>query len=826
MRSRETWVLGTAGIVLAAWTMRVFALDALPPGTDRDAATNGVYALTILYEGLRPLFYRVGAPEPLIIYLQSASVALLGANIFALRLVTAIIGALTIPALYVFVRALQVDRRLAFVSAFGLAFCVEHAHLSRLGLRAIMIPLFEMGLLYFFWRGWRSGRARDFAFAGVVLGVGYYTYLSALFLPILLATLIAYLFIFQRALARARWRGIALTFAIGGVIAAPLGVFEMVYPGAAFFRASQVTLLQHPAYSQVGLLGVIALKLISQFQMLGWVWQGQYNPLAQPLLDPIWFTFLLIGIVVCARQWRRIEMAWALIAIGVMLLPDLIGGNEIFPQELRVIGIIPPVFFVAAVGFSALFDFAKRWYKHAAFFIGIGLLSASAFNSGFTYLVQWNRAAQITDDANFNRAEVTEGEWLARQTQSVFVPLNEFARQPVRFLAGQRAPYISAVEHLDPWLDEPAWVMFPVDPSRFRFEGRAYVNDPAMFVLLRGNTVYLLPALRAEVAANLEARLRANVPAQEIRDTLGQTVARAFAITPRQYLAFAASAPKNVVRLSNPISLVGSSLDATRVQPGGALAVSLEWQTARRLSDDYMIFVHLLDVNGNVASGLDVIPGLGVYSTMLWKPGETISTHHILAVPARTPPGKYLIEIGLYNVLDQNRLDVLDANGKPVDSRVIVGAVKVAAQKSAVYDPPLRQTANFDQEILLEGYALPLTPIHPGDSVPMTLAWRGLAELDRDYSVFVHVLDPRGHIVAQADHQPQNGADPTSIWDVGEQVQDNLMLTLPTDLPAGTYQIELGWYDLKTNARLNLRDDQGQISGDHLVLQTTLEVAR
>ncbi|MBI3914627.1 MAG: glycosyltransferase family 39 protein, partial [Chloroflexi bacterium] len=167
--SLPTWVYITS-ITLIAWTLRVYDLATLPPGVDRDTATNGVYSLYILLENWRPLFYRIGAPEPLIVYLQAASLGLFGIGIFQLRWVTAIVGTLTIPALFVFTRAVKIESRVALIAAAGLALNIEHFHLSRLGLRAIFIPLVEMLLLFWFWRGWQSGRARDFLIAGIALG--------------------------------------------------------------------------------------------------------------------------------------------------------------------------------------------------------------------------------------------------------------------------------------------------------------------------------------------------------------------------------------------------------------------------------------------------------------------------------------------------------------------------------------------------------------------------------------------------------------------------------------------------------------------------------
>ncbi|MDE3088593.1 MAG: glycosyltransferase family 39 protein, partial [Chloroflexota bacterium] len=736
---RRAAMAAAVAIVLAAWAMRVLALDTLPPGIDRDTATNGVYALYVLHDGIRPLFYRVGAPEPLIIYAQALAVALLGVSVFALRIVTAIIGTLTVAALFMVARAFKSDWRVAVLAAFGLAISVEHAHLSRLGLRAIFIPLAELLLLYFFWRGLRGGRLRDFVVAGAVLGASYYTYLSAIFLALLPAAFVLHQLLFNRAAVLARRRGMLVTAMVGLVVAAPLVAFEIIYPEAAFFRASQVTLLQNPAVQQVGVLGALALKLVSQAKMFGIEWQGQYNPLSQPLLDPFWFACFLIGLAICLRRFKRIEYAWALLTIGIMLLPDVIGGNEVFPQELRVIGVIPPTFFVGAVGLIGALDFSKRWQPRAAYALAAIVLFWSSGNAADAYFNRWGK----TDDPNFNLAEVAEGKWLAQTAAPVLVPLNEYARQPVRYLAGARAPRVrSALDangNLIPGLlGDRALAAFPVDPTRPRFEGRTYADDPAAFVLVRGDKVYLMPPMENE-----DTQFRASDPADEIRYSFG-SAARVYAVSRAPRVTDAPSS--NAVHFGADITLVSSTLDARRVEPGESIPVSLYWRTARRLAENDTIFVHLLDVNQRVAATADVIPALGVYPTFLWKPDEIVPTHHQIKVPLRTPPGKYSIEVGLYNTLDLIRLNVVDASGSAVDSRVVIDAVKVAPRQAIAYNPSHAQSANFDHRIALTGFDLARG--ETAREFKIALYWRAAAEMERDYTVFVHVLDANGGIVA------------------------------------------------------------------------------
>ena len=91
----------------------------------------------------------------------------------------------------------------------------------------------------------------------------------------------------------------------------------------------------------------------------------------------------------------------------------------------------------------------------------------------------------------------------------------------------------------------------------------------------------------------------------------------------------------------------------------------------------------------------------------------------------------------------------------------------------------------------------------------LDLAWQAVAPDGRDYTVFVHLLDGAGELVAQSDGPPQGGAYPTSIWSAGEQVADTRALALPGDLPPGEYTLFVGLYDPASGARLPAIDVTG-----------------
>ena len=94
--------------------------------------------------------------------------------------------------------------------------------------------------------------------------------------------------------------------------------------------------------------------------------------------------------------------------------------------------------------------------------------------------------------------------------------------------------------------------------------------------------------------------------------------------------------------------------------------------------------------------------------------------------------------------------------------------------------------------------------VDSGQPLQINLYWRALALLDRDYTLFVHVVDQAGAIVAQRDLPLRYSDYPTSHWRPGELVIDLADSALPP-LPPGEYRLDIGLYDPTTTLRLPIQ---------------------
>jgi hypothetical protein len=123
--------------------------------------------------------------------------------------------------------------------------------------------------------------------------------------------------------------------------------------------------------------------------------------------------------------------------------------------------------------------------------------------------------------------------------------------------------------------------------------------------------------------------------------------------------------------------------------------------------------------------------------------------------------------------------------------------------------------ADFSGEMKLLGYQLQERAVAPGQSLHLTLFWQAQTAMDRNWSIFVHVVDDQGVIVAQRDRYPGNGALATTLLAPGEAFADDYVIPIPdvTYAPAPA-RIEVGLYDLVDETRLPLA-----AGGDSLSLE-------
>jgi 4-amino-4-deoxy-L-arabinose transferase-like glycosyltransferase len=292
---------------------------------------------------------------------------------------------------------------------------------------------------------------------------------------------------------------------------------------------------------------------------------------------------------------------------------------------------------------------------------------------------------------------------------------------------------------------------------------------------------------------------------------IGPAYARPPAVSPDEI-------PTGVVHdFGGKVRLLGYQLDREKTRPGETLGITFYWQGLVEMKENYYLFIHLLGRRGQLVGNEDAYHGWGTYPTSLWKSGEIIADTYRLPISQDAlAPTLVRVDVGLYDPSSGSQLQ---------PQSVIIGQVKMAPPKR---QPPnaSRQEFNLANKVALIGYEVDKAELRPGEEIHLTLYWRAGAEMGTDYTVFTHLIDEQGNIWGQMDNQPLEGDYPTSFWDIGEVIEDEYILAIHEDAPAGPYRLEVGMYDLATEQRLPVLSDDGEVKDNRILLPLSITVKR
>ena len=277
-------------------------------------------------------------------------------------------------------------------------------------------------------------------------------------------------------------------------------------------------------------------------------------------------------------------------------------------------------------------------------------------------------------------------------------------------------------------------------------------------------------------------------------------------------------------RFGDGIQLRGYELpDST--DPGRPLDIRLYWEATRPIDGSYVVALRILDAHGRPATGLDSLPFGGRYSTAIWQPESVFrDTYRLPETLETASAGLGELVVILYPLGNPDAPLPVTAGGAPAGNEAHVARLKIAPISPPSLEPSRPIGVSFDNRFGLTGYDATAT-IRAGDGLLVTLYWEGLQPDGRDYTVFVHLVDGSGELIAQSDSPPQAGVYPTSIWDVGERVVDERSLTVAGDTAPGDYLLLVGLYDPETGTRLPAYDQGGQRYANDAVELASLRIA-
>ncbi|MBN1993596.1 MAG: DUF2079 domain-containing protein [Anaerolineae bacterium] len=266
------------------------------------------------------------------------------------------------------------------------------------------------------------------------------------------------------------------------------------------------------------------------------------------------------------------------------------------------------------------------------------------------------------------------------------------------------------------------------------------------------------------------------------------------------------------VQFGDELRLLGFDvLDEPRWQETG---VRFYWQALKPIKSDLRLYPFFMNQQGAVIEDTSLRP----MTTQLWYPPQQWSPGEI--VISQTLPWtlgqQWSLAVGVLAGQDwaqwNQRLKVWVNQPTPGLRRFetntwarLASFERQGRQLTQIVPsdqdlvPPNEVEYNLGHKMKLLGYGVS----QEGQALNLTLYWEALELMGHDYTVFAHLLDIDGNLVAQHDGQPEwDVSIPTTTWQPGEKLRDRHVLPLPPGLSPGTYYLRVGVYYWQTLERL------------------------
>ena len=407
--SSDWWEVAALVIMLiAAFGIRTYRLDTMPPGFWGDEGNDGLEAVQVL-SGEFPTPFRTdwGGNPAMKAFYNALAVKLLGRNKIAIRSVAAVFGTLGILFTYLLSRQLF-STRVALLAGFLLTFSRWHIHRSRFDSVVIAGAFFPLMSYYFLFRGLRSRRLSDFGWAGLALGFGLNSYHGARIAPIVIVMVVAHQALFGKLdFVRRYYRAFATLILGAAVVFAPLVLFYTQHENAFAGRARYVWLFnnrgafraQYPGdHSDLEMLALQAKDTLLMFN-----YRGDSNPVnnwgRRPMLDFVTSVLFVLGMGYSLFRWKDSRHFFLLSWLSLTLTTGsvlTIGA----PQSARTAGVIPALCMEAAIFLDVAWDTLRRAWPKLLSGVLAGIVLAVLAVSGYLNL-----------DIHFNKYMQDRGTW-------------------------------------------------------------------------------------------------------------------------------------------------------------------------------------------------------------------------------------------------------------------------------------------------------------------------------------------------------------------------------------------------------------------------------
>jgi 4-amino-4-deoxy-L-arabinose transferase-like glycosyltransferase len=374
LRLPKWHLVGVAlGITLVAFLIRGISSDRIPIFLTGDEASAGIVAGDFSNGTWNNIFITSWYGFPSFFFaIPSFFIDILGHTTEALRIPSALAGALTVTASFFVARAMF-GRGAAWITAIFLAAFNFHIHFSRIGLNNIWDGLWYIVTIGALWYGWEKNRRNAYILSGLTLGISQYFYPSSRTILILIIIFVILAAIFDRPRLKHSCVNLVILLFLALIVSLPLIWHYFKYPNVFWEPLDRVALTSTWLKQEVINTGTPAWKIVLNqvglaigsftFDNL----QAWYTP-ELPLLSPFPASIFLIGLILLFL--RKPKWHVILLVLWVLAFMAIGGLSESTPAAQRYIAAAPVCALIIGFGLSEsckllekVFEKRKPWIR-------------------------------------------------------------------------------------------------------------------------------------------------------------------------------------------------------------------------------------------------------------------------------------------------------------------------------------------------------------------------------------------------------------------------------------------------------------------------------
>lgn len=261
----------------------------------------------------------------------------------------------------------------------------------------------------------------------------------------------------------------------------------------------------------------------------------------------------------------------------------------------------------------------------------------------------------------------------------------------------------------------------------------------------------------------------------------------------------------------------------TWVPADEATAVALTWRLEGALKHPYKVALSLVDERGRTIARRDqFLRDASGRDTASWYDGQEVTNYYTLYLPPGIAPLDYALEVSVYHEGDLAGLDLLDLAGAPAGKSYRLATIELTpalrrAPRQAVDRARLglRELAarpEIAPGLTLNAYHLERERYRTGERLTVLLEWQQTDDLSLpDYYPELRLVR-QGQVLAARDAAPVYDCYPTSWWQPDETVLDWRDLIVPPEVESGPAELQvrvrgqeplsLGWVQIEAVPRV------------------------